>query len=114
MKAIVEQLGGAELGERIRLTLADGTTVEGLAGPVEYVPGRRVRVELRGDGERYDASAACEDRKWDPVEARRVAEGGTDPTWDVLGMVESVETEFDGPGRDARPNRHRPVSGGHF
>lgn len=87
------QLGELELGATVQLTLLNGTTIAGIAGPIDYVPDERLRLELRPRDDssiRYEAKALCDDAGWSPVTVRRYARGDDD--WEVLGVVKGVQS----------------------
>ncbi|MFC6732440.1 MULTISPECIES: hypothetical protein [unclassified Haladaptatus] len=88
-----ERLGGLELGAGVRLTLVDGTVIAGTAGPIEFVPSERLRLELRPRDDsavRFEVRTAFDETGWAPVTVRRYEIGDND--WDVLGVVREVST----------------------
>lgn len=97
MSTLAERLGEAELYSTVTLKLADGTTIEGKASPINYVPDDSLRMELRPEGEnssrRYAVEAHCEDGEWEPPTVREI-DPATESDWEDLGTVEdfSVET----------------------
>ncbi|NHN58281.1 MULTISPECIES: hypothetical protein [Halorussus] len=94
---LVERLGEADLNDRVRVALADGTTFEGPASPIDYVPEESLRVEVRpGDGstERYELSAEYDDG-WGDLSVRRSDAADGDAAWEELGRVEQIEVGGD-------------------
>ena len=83
-----------ELGQKqnARLTLEDGTTVDGRVSQSEFSRDERIRVELSTDSEseydRYQVRARADDGGWTPVEVRGFRSGDDD--WTVLGTLASV------------------------
>ena len=94
---LVERLGEADLNDRVRVTLSDGTTFEGPASPIDYVPEDSLRVEVRPEGgstERYELSAEYDDG-WSDLAVRHVDAADGDDDWEELGTVERVEVGGD-------------------
>jgi hypothetical protein len=91
-RELVEQLGDLEVGDRVRVTLSDGTTFGGQANPIDYVPEESLRVEIRpeDDPERYEIRSKYEDG-WSEVRARGANMAGEATEWEDLGTVEDVE-----------------------
>ncbi|MFC7080714.1 hypothetical protein [Halorussus caseinilyticus] len=90
---LVERLGGLDPNDRVRVTLADGTTFEGPASPIDYVPEESLRVEVRPEGgttDRYELSAEY-DAGWSEVSVRHADAAGESEGWEDLGAVEAVE-----------------------
>ncbi|MFH5801227.1 hypothetical protein [Haladaptatus sp. CMAA 1911] len=91
---LIETLGGLELGERVRITVDDGSTIDGEATIIDYDPEERLRVEIEGDEDsriRHDVRADRENDDWTTPRARRYAPDQDD--WAVLGDVTDVRVE---------------------
>ena len=105
----VQTLADLEQGQAVRLSLADGTTVEGRVNQFDYAPAESVRVELStdasGDRGRYQAFATAEGGEWSPLTVQR--HDGEESEWADLGEatdvtaldVSQVREPEDGPGR---------------
>ncbi|NEU56592.1 hypothetical protein [Halorussus sp. MSC15.2] len=90
---LVTPFAEAEQNDYVRVTLSDGTTFEGPASPIDYVPEESLRVEVRPEGgttERYEISGEYDD-DWSELTVRGVSMEGEDSEWEDLGEVESVE-----------------------
>lgn len=88
---LVEELGALEVDDDVQVTLLDGTTVEGRAGPIDYDPTARLRVELTPTHEtavRYELRSVREDGDWTQVRVRTYAAGDDD--WTALAPVSAV------------------------
>ena len=94
MTALAERLGEIELYTDVTLTLADGSAVEGRASPIDYDPGRRLRMELRPMGEesgrRYEIRAHYRDGEWETPTVRKI-DPLTEEEWTEMGEVEEFE-----------------------
>lgn len=94
MSTHVETLGELDLYQHVEVTVDDGTTVSGRAGPIDYVPGESLRVEVEpedGENVRYQFRADREEGEWEDVVARRITPDRDD--WEDLGIVTGVEPE---------------------
>lgn len=95
MSALAERLGEVELYTDVTLELADGTTVEGRASPIDYDPGGHLRMELRPMGEesshRYEVHAHYRDGEWETPTVREI-EPATEEEWTELGELEDFST----------------------
>lgn len=91
MREHVDELSDLERKQRVRLTLDDGTTVEGRVNQFDYTPDERLRLELAVEDEdgRYQIRSRYEDDEWTPVEVRRTTADRDD--WETLGRVTDVE-----------------------
>ncbi|WP_135826725.1 hypothetical protein [Halorussus ruber] len=90
---LVERLGDMELNDRVSVTLSDGTTFEGPASPIDYVPEESLRLEVRpedGATERYELSAEY-DGEWSKLAVRHTDASEEDAGWEEVGAVENVE-----------------------
>lgn len=87
----VRTLRDLEQGQAVRLTLDDGTTIEGRVNQFDYEPAESVRMEFStdasGDRGRYQAFAVEEGGEWSPLVVRR--HDGEGAEWTDLG--ESTE-----------------------
>jgi len=95
--ALAERLGAVEVGDHVSVDLGDGTTFEGPASPVDYVPEESLRVEIRPEGgttERYELSAEY-DGEWSDLSVRHTDAADSDAGWESLGPVEHVEVSGD-------------------
>ena len=93
MSNTAEALGDLEVYQHVTVTVDDGTTVEGQANPIDYVPEESLRVEVGPDGEedlRYQFVAEY-DGEWSDVRAERI--GPDDEDWQEVGTVTDVEAE---------------------
>lgn len=91
---LIETLGELELGERVRVTVDDDSTIDGEATIVDYDPEKRLRVEIEGDEDsriRHDVRADRENDDWTTPSARRY--GPDQDDWTVLGDVTDVRVE---------------------
>jgi hypothetical protein len=91
-RELVEQLGDLGVGDRVRVTLSDGTTFGGQANPIDYVPEESLRVEVRpeDDPERYELRSEYDDG-WSEVRTRGADMAAEQTEWEDLGTVESVD-----------------------
>lgn len=91
MTALAERLGEVELYTDVSLELADGTTVEGRASPIDYTPDEHLRLELRPMGEesshRYEVHAHHEGGEWETPHVREI-EPATEEDWTELGELQ--------------------------
>jgi len=89
-----ERLGDLDVYDTVRITTTEGTSFEGPASPIDYVPEESLRVEIRPENsdERYELRADYEDG-WSDVSARLADMDGEDTAWQDLGTVESVAAE---------------------
>jgi len=96
---LIERLGAAELNELVKISLSDGTTFEGPASPIDYVPEDSLRLEVRPEGgttERYELSAEYDDG-WSQLTVRHTDANEKGSGWEELGTVEDVEVRGDEP-----------------
>ncbi|UPV99538.1 hypothetical protein M0R88_13545 [Halorussus gelatinilyticus] len=94
---LAERLGAAEVGDHVTVDLADGTSFEGPASPIDYVPDESLRVEVRPEGgttERYELRAEY-DGEWSDLSVRHVDIADGDAEWEPLGDVERIEVRAD-------------------
>ena len=93
MTALAERLGEIELYTDVTLTLTDGSTVEGRASPIDFDPGRHLRMELRPMNDeparRYEIHAHYRDGEWETPTVRKI-DPATEEEWTELGAVEEV------------------------
>ena len=91
-RELVERFGGLEVGDRVRVTLSDGTTFGGQANPIDYVPEQSLRVEVRpeDDPERYEMRSEY-DGEWSEIRVRGADMKADETEWEDLGTVESVD-----------------------
>lgn len=94
MSDVIDTLEGVNVHDRIAAELTDGTTIEGVAAPVNFDPDERLRIEIRPDegDDRYDLTATAEDGEWSPVEVRRQS---GDDDWESVGELAAVNREND-------------------
>lgn len=93
MSQLVEDLGQANVGDRVRVTTADETTFEGSVSPIKYMPEDSLRVEVRpreSTSDRYEIRADYEE-EWSELTVRHVEADAEDAEWETLGTVENVE-----------------------
>ena len=91
MSNAAEALGDLEVYQHVTVTLDDGTTVEGQANPIDYVPEESLRVEIGPDAEedvRYQFVAEYDD-EWSDVRGERI--GPDDEDWQEVGTVTDVD-----------------------
>jgi uncharacterized protein YndB with AHSA1/START domain len=88
----VDALAELGQGQRVRLTVPDGDTIDLQVNQTEYAPGERLRLELTtddsGDPSRYQATATADGGDWSPLSVRRY-----DPDrgeWESLGEVSAA------------------------
>ena len=95
-RELVEKLGDLELNDSIRVTTTDGSTFEGPASPIDYVPDESLRVEVRPENttERYEISASNDDG-WSELAVRYTAATDDADGWQDRGMVERVDARGD-------------------
>ncbi|WP_137283251.1 hypothetical protein [Halorussus salinisoli] len=94
---LIERLGDAEQNDHVEVTLSDGTTFEGPASPIDYVPEESLRVEVRPEGgstERYELSAKYDDG-WTELTVRYTNAADDVEGWEELGEVREVEVGGD-------------------
>jgi hypothetical protein len=94
---LAERLGATDVGDQLSVALADGTTFEGPASPVDYVPEESLRIEIRPEGgttDRYELRADY-DGEWSDVSVRHADPTEDDDGWESLGTVEHVEVSDD-------------------
>ncbi|UPV73492.1 hypothetical protein M0R89_13175 [Halorussus limi] len=94
---LVERLGAADVGDHVSVDLADGTSFEGVASPIDYVPEESLRVEVRPEGgttERYELRADY-DGEWNAMSVRHTDAADGDSGWETLGAVERIEVRGD-------------------
>ena len=88
----VHTLRDLEQGQAVRLTMADGTTVEGRVNQFDFDPDESLRLELStdasGDRDRYQAFAVAEGDGWSPLTVRR--HDGEESEWADLGEATDV------------------------
>lgn len=87
----VGSLGDLDLGDTVQLTLLNGRSVSGRIGPLDYIPGEQLRLELEpvdGAPIRYEVKTHMEDVGWSPITVRRYQQG--DDEWVSLGVIRSV------------------------
>ncbi|WP_435179333.1 hypothetical protein [Halorussus sp. AFM4] len=87
----VERLANAEQNDTVRVELSDGTTFEGPASPIDYVPEESLRVEVRPEGgttERWELSAEY-DGGWSDLTVRH-ADAAENEDWEDRGTVERL------------------------
>lgn len=92
---LVERLGEMELNDWVSVSLSDGTSFEGPASPIDYVPEDSLRLEVRpesGATERYELSAEY-DGGWSEPTVRHTDASDEETGWEELATVESVETD---------------------
>lgn len=91
-RELAERLGDLDVDDHVRVTTTEGTTFEGGANPIDYVPEESLRVEVRpgNTDDRYEMSAEYEDG-WSDVNVRMADMAGEDTTWEDLGTVEHVD-----------------------
>lgn len=79
--------------DELRMTLLNGGSIEGRAGPVDYVPEDHLRIEIEeqddDDAEttRYEISAAYTDGEWERPRVRRYKHGVEEDKWVSVGRV---------------------------
>lgn len=92
MSELVERLGETDLYATVSLTMTDGSTVEGLACPVEYFPEERFRMEVSPHEQRtrrIEIRATYRQGSWEKPEARTI-DVMTDDSWSSAGTVTGV------------------------
>lgn len=96
-RELVEKLGSLDVDDAVRVTTTDGTTFEGPADPIDYVPEESLRIEVRPENsdERYEIRGEY-DGEWGEMRARGVEMAGEDTEWEDLGRVEHAEVSDDG------------------
>jgi hypothetical protein len=89
--SLVKTLAGMEIFETARLTLADGTTIQGRVNPITYTPNDRLWIEIRPRDEnaRYELRATHRDGQWTTPVVRRYAQGNDD--WTELGELATIQ-----------------------
>jgi hypothetical protein len=78
-------------GNYVEVTLDDGTTMEGPASPVDYLPDDRFRIEISPGTEsirRCEISARYVEGEWETPEVRHYSLGDDD--WTVAGVVDDM------------------------
>jgi len=92
MHEVVEKLGDLGVDEGVRVTTTDGTTFEGPANPIDYVPEDSLRIEIRPENsdERYELRAEY-DGEWTDVRVRMAEMDGAETEWEELGTVDRLE-----------------------
>ena len=90
-RELAERLGDLEVDDHVRVTTTEGTTFEGGANPIDYVPEESLRVEVRpgNTDDRYEMSAEYGEG-WSDVSVRMADMSGEDTAWQDLGTVERV------------------------
>ncbi|WP_433633897.1 hypothetical protein [Halomicrococcus sp. NG-SE-24] len=92
MASFTETLDELLPGHDLTITLDDGTTMEGRASPVRYVPDDRFRIEIDPADEsirRCEVSSKYVDGAWEPPQVRHYALGDDD--WTVVGEAENLQ-----------------------
>lgn len=88
----VDTLGNLDLGDQVRGTLDDGTTIEGEASPIDYMPSEHLRVELESVDDssvRYELITHYKSGKWGPLRVRRYRTGDDD--WIPRGVLADIQ-----------------------
>jgi len=91
MTSLTETLDELIPGNRVEVTLDDGTTMEGPVSPVDYLPDDRFRIELNPGGtsiRRCEISARYVDGEWETPEVRHYSLGDDD--WTDAGPVDDM------------------------
>ncbi|WP_408958239.1 hypothetical protein [Natrinema sp. 74] len=78
--------------DELRVTLLNGTSVEGRASPVDYVPEDHLRIEIKEEDDdtettRYEISAAYVNGEWEHPRVRRYKYGVEEDKWVSVGKV---------------------------
>lgn len=92
MSELVERLGDTEVYSTVNLTLADGSTVKGLACPVDYFPNERFRMEVNSHENptlRVEIRSMYRKGSWEEPRAR-TCDVLRDESWNNAGVVTSV------------------------
>ncbi|MFB9808566.1 hypothetical protein ACFFQF_27010 [Haladaptatus pallidirubidus] len=87
----VDSLGNLGLGDSVRGTLNDGTTIEGTASPIDYTPTEHLRVEVESVDDsslRYELLSHYKSGKWEPIRVRRYRTGDDD--WIPRGVIAEI------------------------
>lgn len=91
MEDPIRTLADVEPRDRVRVTLLNGEQLEGRAGPAEFEPERRVRIELRsGDVDhaiRYEIGSEYRTDDWETLAARRYDVKHEEGEWVTMGDV---------------------------
>jgi hypothetical protein len=90
----VESLGEASVDEYLRVTLLDGSRIEGHAGPIDYEPDERLHVELTPTHEtriRYELRSSRDEDRWRPILVRKFERGAEE--WTELAQVAEVRLD---------------------
>lgn len=91
----VRALAALERGQFVRLTLEDGTRIEGRSNQTDFVDDESIRVELTtdesGDFGRYQLLSRVDGGEWSPVEVRGYDPELDEDEWMSLGTVTEVE-----------------------
>lgn len=87
---LVEKLGDIEVDQFTQVTLLDGTVIEGRAGPIDFDPLEKLRVELTSNDTdvRYELRSSREDERWTPIRVRKYKQGDED--WFALAQASNV------------------------
>ena len=91
INAAVDALGDLGLGDSVRGTLSDGTTIEGKASPIDYTPTEHLRVEVESVDDpslRYELTSHYESGKWEPIRVRWYRTGDDD--WIPRGVIADI------------------------
>lgn len=112
--SLVETLGGLDVFDEVRLTLAEGTVVEGRVHPVTFAPNHSLRLEVcpRLGEDRYEVQARFENGRWTRPEARRFRL--PDDEWTLLGPLAGAERVRPGRREDASPAEWPALPGSIF
>ncbi|WP_227357136.1 hypothetical protein [Haladaptatus salinisoli] len=89
----VDSLGDLGLGDSVRGTLSDGTTIEGTASPIDYTPAEHLRLEVESVDDpsiRYELISHYKSGKWEPIRVRRYQTGDDD--WIPRGVITNIRT----------------------
>ncbi|GAB3673352.1 hypothetical protein [Halopiger thermotolerans] len=87
----IDTLTEVDVHDELRVTLLNGTSVEGKAGSVDYVPEDHLRIEIEEEDEtettRYEISATYTDGEWERPRVRRYKHGTETDKWIPVGEI---------------------------